>query len=369
MDWLGMDLRRVSEVGTRLSTSQVIGYISITAEGNPDLKDTSNRESLRDDIASRDFYDAIMEVIRNLERLRKDNRNETEKEMPFRELFEQLSPKSLISKVNEMAARGETARAVMPEIEEYGQSVERSVAVIEKRLVHYSRLATIGALAAMVMHEIRNRTVIFGSFVEKITEYFKKSNLNFEKLAKHTQLAESAIYTLQRMADKFAPLANRSFGKRRRDCFLEEIIDECVEMRTQDIEKKGITVEYPKGKKNYLAVDLGDLSAILLNLFDNSIYWLSGTEKGKRKIAISYQLIDKGTRVRIHFDDSGPGISKDHIEKVFWPGVTTRQDGLGMGLTVAAELVDQYGGKMTAVDHGTLKGAGFIFDLPLSERE
>ena len=45
-DWLGLDLRRVSRVGTRLSTSQIVGYVSITAKDNPMIKDTSDRERL-----------------------------------------------------------------------------------------------------------------------------------------------------------------------------------------------------------------------------------------------------------------------------------------------------------------------------------
>ena len=44
-DWLGLDLRRVSEVGTRLSTSQIVGFISISARDNPSIKDTSDRDA------------------------------------------------------------------------------------------------------------------------------------------------------------------------------------------------------------------------------------------------------------------------------------------------------------------------------------
>jgi nitrogen-specific signal transduction histidine kinase len=52
-------------------------------------------------------------------------------------------------------------------------------------------------------------------------------------------------------------------------------------------------------------------------------------------------------------------------EKIFWPGITFRSDGFGMGLTVASELVSQYGGRMTLIKPGKLGGATFRFDLPV----
>jgi C4-dicarboxylate-specific signal transduction histidine kinase len=55
-------------------------------------------------------------------------------------------------------------------------------------------------------------------------------------------------------------------------------------------------------------------------------------------------------------------------EKVFWPGVTKKKDGIGMGLTVASEIVAQYGGKMFLLKPGDLEGASLGFDLPLTGR-
>jgi two-component system C4-dicarboxylate transport sensor histidine kinase DctB len=63
--------------------------------------------------------------------------------------------------------------------------------------------------------------------------------------------------------------------------------------------------------------------------------------------------------------DSGPGVNKEDIEKIFLPGVTRKTGGIGMGLTVAAELVSEYGGRLGVEPHGALGGATFTFDLPL----
>ena len=67
--------------------------------------------------------------------------------------------------------------------------------------------------------------------------------------------------------------------------------------------------------------------------------------------------------VQIH--DNGPGVAEGDEERIFWPGVTRKPNGLGMGLTVASELVAHLDGKMYLMQPGKLGGATFGFDLPL----
>ena len=71
-----------------------------------------------------------------------------------------------------------------------------------------------------------------------------------------------------------------------------------------------------------------------------------------------------GERVRVTISDSGVGVANEDAEKIFLPGVTRKPDGIGMGLTVAAELVADHGGKISLLQPGRLGGATFLFDLP-----
>ena len=77
--------------------------------------------------------------------------------------------------------------------------------------------------------------------------------------------------------------------------------------------------------------------------------------------------MSEGTRVRVWVHDTGPGLDERVVEKVFLPGVTRKPGGIGMGLTVASELVAGYGGRMTTKHPGTKGGASFAFDLPLAK--
>ena len=92
---------------------------------------------------------------------------------------------------------------------------------------------------------------------------------------------------------------------------------------------------------------------------------VSQGDSGERKIEIGIRKSAGGKRATVEVRDSGIGVTGEDAEKIFWPGVTNRPGGIGMGLTVASELVAEYDGKLALNPSGKLGGATFLFDLPL----
>ena len=101
-----------------------------------------------------------------------------------------------------------------------------------------------------------------------------------------------------------------------------------------------------------------------MNLLSNAIYWIQQVPEDRRKIII--RATQLGTsRYLISVDDTGPGIPEEFVEQILWPGVTRKPNGIGMGLTVAAELVASRNGCLAVKHPGNLGGASFCFDLPV----
>jgi len=117
----------------------------------------------------------------------------------------------------------------------------------------------------------------------------------------------------------------------------------------------------------HVAVDPGELDAVILNLITNAVYWLGQADARSRQIDFQVSVLDGGSRVRLWVHDNGPGIHEEDVEKVFWPGVTHKPGGIGMGLTVASELVAEYGGRMFTKYPGIKGGASFAFDVPVQK--
>lgn len=359
-DWLGLDLRRVSKVGTRMSTSQLVGYVAISGDDNPEILDTSDRERLASNTSVAEFEEILKAVVGLLEIERDQDR--VKRTEPIKSLFEDLNADSLVESVNELADEGAEAAEAVPLVAAFNVSLTSARKTIEDRFVHYSRMATIGTIAQMLVHEIRNRTTAFGLFLDTIQSRF--GPFDDPQLEKHYKLADDSVTALERLADTFSPLASRSFTRCKKKALLREAIESSLAILGKDLESKGIRVETQVAKE-MLAVDPGELETVLLNLVTNSIYWLGKNDKNKRQIKIKSSSIQSGKRIRVWVHDSGPGIDEDVITKVFLPGVTRRPNGIGMGLTVAAEIISEYNGELVADGNGKLGGASLAFDLPI----
>lgn len=365
-DWLGIDLRRVSKVGTRMSTSQIVGYVAITAEDNPGIVDTSDRERLVSRVEVAEFQEVLRAIVGALEHERSlDKHPEKDEIEPLQDLFDQLSAEDLIAEVLSLAEEGAEASETIPLLTAFNKSLDKARITIQERFVHYSRMATVGTISQMLVHEIRNRTTSFGEFLELVKTRF--GPFKDQHLKDEYAVADDAVAALERLADTFSPLASRSFQRRRRSSVLEEQIDRCVQLNEAELSRKNIRTKVPNSKTT-VAVDPGELDAVILNLMSNAIYWLSDTEKSDRKIEFRLSPINDGNRVRVWVHDSGAGIDEKDKEKIFRPGVTRKPGGIGMGLTVASEIISEYGGQMSAKLPGTLGGASFLFDLPTKSK-
>lgn len=364
LDWLGLDLRRVSQIGRRLSTSQIVGYVSISAKSNPKIEDTSDRERLSLSPEVEEFEGIITYVVRTLERSRNEDRHQDTREQPMTDLFENLSAGKLVKDATALAKSGAEASAVVPLIREFDRSLSKERETIKRRFVYYSQLATVGSIAQMLVHEIRNQTTIIGRLFRFIRKEsgFTQSQQSERFLGR----AGKAVDTLERLADKFSPLANRNFQRGRRQSVVEDVIRDCLEMQIRELNTKGIKTSVP-ASETVVDVDPAELHSIIVNLITNATYWLGTVPKDERRLKFDLESKEDGRRVNIWLHDSGPGIEEEDLERVFWPGVTRRPDGSGMGLTLASELVGAHGGQMRTMHPGELGGASFAFDVPQAE--
>ena len=356
-DWLGLDLRRVSKVGTRLSTSQLVAHVAITAEGNPGIRDTSDRERLASSREVLEFQEILRAIVGVLENERDEDRTKPKNEAPMKDLLSEVSAEEAVGTVRRLADAGASAQRAVPILANLDKSLTAVRKGIERRFAYYSRLATVGTIANMLVHEIRNRTTAIGQFLR----LFQAESEQDGRLTRTFRRAIESVKALERLADVFAPLASRKFKRHGRTALLEDRIAACLQLQANELKNNQVRCSTPNSKTN-VAVHPGELDAVILNLITNSLYWLSEVPKDQRHLAFSISEGQEGNRVAVEVSDSGPGIADEDLERVFWPGVTRKPNGIGMGLTVAAEIVAAYGGRMST--ERVESGARFAFDLP-----
>ena len=108
------------------------------------------------------------------------------------------------------------------------------------------------------------------------------------------------------------------------------------------------------------------IQQVVMNLLLNAMKAMNGTPEEQRKLVVHSRVLDDAVSVTVI--DCGPGIDSDLLPTLFDPFMTSRSDGLGMGLAICRRIVEDHGGKILA-ENGLNGGAIFSFSLPLSAKK
>jgi signal transduction histidine kinase len=360
-----LDLRRISRIGTRLSTSQIVGYVAISADSNPRLEDSSNRESLTQNSSVRDFQGILKAIVANLEVQRDRDRLRPSDDLKLSSLIDGVNANDLVEEVSALAEEGMASKEVVSRVAALNGRLHLVQDAIKLRFIYYSRLATVGSIAQLLVHEIRNRTTSIGRFLRTCKRPL--SSQSESGFASQLELAESSVSALERLADTFSPLASRSFRRGKRTSPIQASVDRCLAILDKEILKADVSFKAKISDGLTAAVDPGEIDTVLLNLFSNALYWLSRS-KDQRRLEVRAKANPTTNRIDLQIDDSGPGVDASDAESIFLPGITKRPGGIGMGLTIAAEIVSEHNGHLALIQPGRLGGASFTFDVPQSAK-
>lgn len=358
-DWLGLDIRRVQNPTMRVSNNQVVGYILIGADANPALRDQSNREGLIASPAFEDLRPQTQEVLALLESRRYKVRHRPEKSEPQRGLFQGFELSSLRDYARTKYPQDVAlARAVDVQERTIAAQVERVRSVFSR----YSRLATLGQLVDVVLHDGRTLLSAIGHQAELGRQAAAKSRQDpavaalgrrFAEIVKNTDL----LFTFFRRIEPFGGRVRA----RPRKVGIEGIIRDSIGIFHARIRE--MKVQYEISSTNtQMRVVPSEIQQIIVNLLDNSLYWLSKVPANERRIVI--EVNRNGADVVLLFSDSGPGVPAEFQDRIFDPYFSTRPDGVGLGLTIAGEAAVENSGRLELVGGCALPGACFQLTLP-----
>jgi signal transduction histidine kinase len=179
-----------------------------------------------------------------------------------------------------------------------------------------------------------------------------------EKIA---QIALSAAEIVRRL---------RNFARRedspRTECRINEIVDEALKLISIETQRNRVTVEvFPAADAPRMQVDRVQIQQVLVNLISNAVEAMLTSPAEMRRITI--RTLTHAADVEISVADRGTGLPPGNEKKIFDPFVTTKPDGLGMGLSIVRTIVETHGGKVWASPNPEA-GVTFHFTLPLVDR-
>jgi hypothetical protein len=363
-DWLGLDLRRVNQPTRRISNNQIAGYVSISHEGNPGLRDQTNREGLMHSRAYEDLRDLLVGALQLIEdrRWRKRKATRDERKDGGKEdrgdPFDTFNLEDLRNTVRDRTGGDPDLDGAF---EEKQKEVEAGVDEVRTLLGSYQRLASLGRLVDAILHDGRAPLAAIDSDAFLGLRKIEKANRSadivtsfaeekFRGIRKHSTVLDSLFR-------RIAPFAGRKRGRRRK-VKLENLVAETFELEQSKIEEMGVRVNLPRTETE-ASVEESDIRIILYNLVDNALHWLKDVPEGEREITVRVERKDR-EGVEILFSDSGPGVKEEDRDQIFEPYFSRKLNGWGIGLSHAGALVSEYySGSFQLVDNGPLPGATF----------
>lgn len=234
---------------------------------------------------------------------------------------------------------------------------EKEVKKSSHRSIHSERLAAMGQMAAAISHELRNPL----SGIKVASEYLIRRLKEQPEIADiiiniHNEVifANNIISNILEHARISKPNFERSSIKK----LIEEAILTIAQQGAfNNIEiKRKISDGLP-----LLNFDPLQLRQVFVNLFINSSEAMVG---GGSLEIIAYHRRDS---ITIKVIDTGCGIEKSHLEKLFEPFFSTKVKGIGLGLAIAKEIIDNHKGQID-VESKLGKGTTFTITLPLPKR-
>lgn len=367
-DWLRLDNRSRQNPTLRLANNQIIGTISITADDNPKLQDQSNREGIIEGPALTDLREIFKGILGEVELLRyRAKRSDSQEKKRKRGsssskgLFADFNLESLRDTIFSKYPEDDVLLAAFRDNEKIFKG---KLEQIQDVLSRYRRLSTLGQLVDVVLHEGRHP-------VAKIKNEVQLAKRDILRGVSQTERTLSCFRVIENQSDVLSDVFRRvePFSGRRQggaeSYVLEAIIKESFEVVQATIDELGVRVDLPN-TSTVLIVERTEIQEVMLNLINNSLYWIKNVPKDKREIGIR---INPGndSSLTVLFSDSGPGVSKEDKDYIFDPYFTRKPDGVGLGLTIAGEIVtDYYSGSLELVENGPLPGA--TFRITLNER-
>ena len=234
-------------------------------------------------------------------------------------------------------------------------------------LAHVSRLSTMGGMATQIAHELNQPLSAITTYSDACL-YMLKS-LSEENLDLVTAL-RGIKHQAQRSGDIIRGLRNFvSKGELQTSTTeINALVHSVINLTMSELRKNNVDVNFSFDETLPLIFTEKILiEQVILNLVRNAIDAITEANSVTREVHI-HTLLNKENMIEVRITDTGPGLSSDQIETIFNAFVTTKPQGIGMGLPISRTIIEAHGGKLV-VESERKNGASFIFTLPLKKIE
>jgi two-component system sensor kinase FixL len=244
------------------------------------------------------------------------------------------------------------------------QRFERRFHELQQELSHISRVNEMGQMASALAHEINQPLAAATNYLQAGRRLLSRGDTG------DVERASTALDNVAAQLDRTIEIIKRlrTFMHKgeaeRRAEDIGKVIEEASALALIGIRERGIEVFL--GEHQYLPavlIDKVQIQQVLVNLMRNAVEAMEHSER--RRLKTSLAIVDDEF-VSVSVIDTGPGLAAEVVEKLFMPFVSTKAQGMGIGLSICRSIVEAHGGALTAAPNPG-GGTVFRFTVPIAK--
>lgn len=226
-----------------------------------------------------------------------------------------------------------------------------------------NKLMTLEAITASIAHEVRQPLAAITLNSSSALRSFEKTPSDRDKVRAALNRIINDSRTASEVFDGIRGLFRRADGVRQ-PFDVNEITLEVLASLRGELKKHGVTT-YTELASELPPVEghKGQLQQVISNLVHNAIEAMGTTTDRRRVLRVKTELRD-GAAIGVAVEDTGPGFDPQLMDRIFEAFVTTKAEGMGLGLAICRRIIETHGGQLSAVSDGK-NGAQFQFVLPI----
>ena len=239
-------------------------------------------------------------------------------------------------------------------------SAEARSQELSEQLNQVWRLNSLGEMAAILSHELNQPLTAAATYLHGARTDMRHAGPIGDSVVRSLDLAKGQVLRaggIIRRARQLLAVDARTLQEERVSCMLEDLQPILQLLGPAADVRLRVQID---AENDHVLADRIQFQQAIVNLVRNAVD-AAGASGASGEVAIlGHAVSDRAFEIRV--EDSGPGVPAEQMSTMFRPLITTKSDGMGLGLSVTRSIVERHGGALR-VERGSLGGAAFIFEL------
>ena len=235
----------------------------------------------------------------------------------------------------------------------------------ERELAHVARLGTMGEMATGIAHELNQPLTALVSYCGTAASLVNSLPSPPQQLSEMLELATEQAHRAGDIIRNLREFVSKE-SKNKEIFEIDRVIYDTVTFLKSEVQKSGVKIELQLGgRARKVTASKVQIEQVLVNLIRNSLEALEHTISVDGRVDIQTRLLPNDM-VEVIVTDNGPGIDAALAGKIFDQFQTSKETGMGIGLSLSRSIIEDHGGSLWA-DESHKNGALFGFELPVSK--